>query len=747
MEEYSLKYLSLYKLNHLKKFLAFSLVLPLMAVNAQNTERSLLVKKVEEKIILDGKLSEEIWLKANSAENFWQLFPTDSLKSINKTSVKILFNDTHLLIGIEALAIDKNFIVSSLKRDFSALTNDNVTILFDTFRDGQNAFLFGVSAFGVQREGLISERGSDINGFSLTWDIKWQSESVREKDKFTIEMAIPFSSIKYPEGSQKWGFQTYRFDLQTNERSIWTKVPQNQFPINIGYYGELLFEEPLPSSNTPLYLIPYTNGLVSKDFSETTSQKKILFGGDMKIPVGNGLNLDITLNPDFSNVEVDNIITNLTRFEISLPEKRQFFIDNRDLFESFGSRRDAIPFFSRRIGIAKDSTGTSSRNDILGGIRLSGKLNQNWRIGILNIQNQEDIYKGIASNNNSMLAVQRKVFGQSQIGLFMVNRQTFKDYSFTKEENRYNRVVGMDYNLNSTNNKWIGKFFTHKSFQPNDTKGNLSSQANLIYNTRIWRFSSDWVYVDDDFTSDLGFIPRTGIFKSGTSASRNFYPNNKKINSHSFRLLNLMWFQKNLDYKKTDHFFSFEYELEFKKQSQLGIEFKKQFVYLSSSFDPSRSENGEPLPGQTGYDFGNWSISYQSPLANAFNFTSTFSHGTFFNGTRFSYQGTAQFRFQPKVILSLLWDYNKIILPNPYPIAKLLLISPKIQVTLNRNLFWSTLIQYSNQIDDFGINSRLQWRFAPLSDLYLVYNDSYDAEQFSPVFRSINLKLTYWINL
>jgi len=747
LEEYSLKYVSFYELKRLKFFLPFFLVLSLMVVNAQNTKRSLLVKKVEEKIILDGKLSEDIWLKANSAENFWQLFPTDSLKSINKTSVKILFNDTHLLIGIEALAIDKNFIVSSLKRDFSALTNDNVTILFDTFRDGQNAFLFGVSAFGVQREGLISERGSDINGFSLTWDIKWQSESVREKDKFTIEMAIPFSSIKYPEGSQKWGFQTYRFDLQTNERSIWTKVPQNQFPINIGYYGELLFEEPLPSSNTPLYLIPYTNGLVSKDFSETTSQKKILFGGDMKIPVGNGLNLDITLNPDFSNVEVDNIITNLTRFEISLPEKRQFFIDNRDLFESFGSRRDAIPFFSRRIGIAKDSTGTSSRNDILGGIRLSGKLNQNWRIGILNIQNQEDIYKGIASNNNSMLAVQRKVFGQSQIGLFMVNRQTFKDYSFTKEENRYNRVVGMDYNLNSTNNKWIGKFFTHKSFQPNDTKGNLSSQANLIYNTRIWRFSSDWVYVDDDFTSDLGFIPRTGIFKSGTSASRNFYPNNKKINSHSFRLLNLMWFQKNLDYKKTDHFFSFEYELEFKKQSQLGIEFKKQFVYLSSPFDPSRSENGEPLPGQTGYDFGNWSISYQSPLANAFNFTSTFSHGTFFNGTRFSYQGTAQFRFQPKVILSLLWDYNKIILPNPYPTAKLLLISPKIQVTLNRNLFWSTLIQYSNQIDDFGINSRLQWRFAPLSDLYLVYNDSYDAEQFSPVFRSINLKLTYWINL
>ena len=307
MEEYSLKYVSFYKLKSLNFFLPFYLVLSLMVVNAQNTKRSLLVKKVEEKIILDGKLNEDIWLKANSAKKFWQLFPTDSLKSINKTSVKILFNDTHLLIGIEALAVDENFIVSSLKRDFSARTNDNVTVLFDTFRDGQNAFLFGVSAFGVQREGLISERGSDINGFSLTWDIKWQSESVREKDKFTIEMSIPFSSIKYPEGSQIWGFQTYRYDLQTNERSIWTKVPQNQFPINIGYYGELVFEEPLPSSNTPLYVIPYANGLVSKGFSESTSLRKLLFGGDMKIPVGNGLNFDITLNPDFSNVEVDNL--------------------------------------------------------------------------------------------------------------------------------------------------------------------------------------------------------------------------------------------------------------------------------------------------------------------------------------------------------------------------------------------------------------------------------------------------------
>ena len=112
-------------------------------------------------------------------------------------------------------------------------------------------------------------------------------------------MSISFSSLKYPEGSQEWGFHSYRYDLQTNERIIWPQVPQNQFPINIGYFGKLIFEEPLPPSNTPVYVIPYVNGLVSNNFSDSPSQPKILAGGYLKIPIGNGLNHDVTLNPDF----------------------------------------------------------------------------------------------------------------------------------------------------------------------------------------------------------------------------------------------------------------------------------------------------------------------------------------------------------------------------------------------------------------------------------------------------------------
>ena len=585
---------------------------PLDSYGQLSEQRSVFVKKIEGGIKLDGILDEAVWNEADKATDFWQMFPTDSLRSTNETEVKLLYDDTDIYISAYAKGVDANFMVSSLKRDFSARSNDNVTVLFDTFRDGQNAFLFGVSAYGVQREGLVSDRGVTINGFSLTWDIKWKAETVRNEDSFTIEIAIPLNSLKYPEGSQRWGFQSYRYDMQTNERSSWSSVPQNQIPVNLGYLGELVFEEPLTKNKTPLYLIPFVNGLSSNSFNDSPIANSLNVGGDLKIAVGNGLNLDLTLNPDFSNVEVDEIITNLTRFEISLPEKRQFFIDNRDLFGNFGGRREAIPFFSRRIGIARDLDGNTIQNNILGGVKLSGKLDENWRLGVLSIQNQEDISNKIASNNNAMFALQRKVFNQSQIGAFIVNRESIKDYDFLEENDRYNRVIGLDYNLNSANNKWVGKFYTHKSFQPDDNEGNLSSGAFINYNTRTWQFSSKWIYVDQDYRSDLGFIPRSGIIKTGISGTRIFYPKKGIINSHSIEVANYNWQQKNLDYKKTDHFKRVEYNIEFKKQDQVSFSMRNQYVYLSNSFDPTRSENGIPLPANVDYEFNAWSVEYQS---------------------------------------------------------------------------------------------------------------------------------------
>ncbi len=742
--------------NHLFQFLNMNRIyfLILFYLNSfipafcQTENLSILVKHITEKITIDGELNEPIWQQANKADSFWQYFPTDSTKSPNKTVVKLLYSDKILYVGIKAESSKGgNFIVNSLRRDFAGTSNDNVSVIFDTFKDGTNAFMFSVNPYGVQREVFISGGGASNEGFNLTWDIKWQSEGKIFDNYYTLELAIPFSSLKFQEGGQKWRFQTYRWDLQSNEQSAWARVPQNQLLSNIAFAGEMNFEKPLGNSKPPIYIIPYTNTLLGKTYTTGKIDKKFTFGGDAKIAIGNGMNLDVTVNPDFSNVEVDNVITNLTRFEVSLPEKRQFFIDNNDLFGNFGnSFNEARPFFSRRIGIVTDTMGNSVENRILGGVRLSGKLDQNWRLGVFSIQTAEDPANKIVSNNNSMFAIQRKIFSRSNIGAFFLNRQTFKDYEFQNSNNKYNRVAGLDYNLASIDNKWSGKFYLHKSFNPNDKKGNISGQATVTFNNRFFNIVHDWVYIDSEFRSDLGFIPRRDILKSGNGIARTFYPKGSTLNRVTSRFVNVMYFKPTLAYQKTDHNIWLMNQIEFKNQATLGINYFNNFVYLFFPFDPTRTIGSERLPAQTSYRYNQLNVTFASNNSKIVTSTATATIGQFFNGQIYSFGGTGNLRIMPKALITLNANFDRISLPKPYNSANIILISPKLDLTFSKKLFWSSLIQYSNQRKSLGINSRLQWRFAPLSDLYLVYNDNYDTREFGPTYRSINLKFTYWLN-
>lgn len=204
---------------------------------------------------------------------------------------------------------------------------------------------------------MVSDGGETFNNI---WDIKWKAETQQFDNYFTAEIAIPFSSLKFVEGSSKWRFRPYRWNIQSNEQSTWVKVPQNQTLSNLAFMGELRFEKPLGKSKTPISLIPYSNILWGKDFQKKEGISNIKIGGDAKLAIGDGMNLDLTVNPDFSNVEVDDVFTNLTRFELQLPEKRQFFIDNSDLLENYGNTfEEARPFFPEGSACPKIRQGIS----------------------------------------------------------------------------------------------------------------------------------------------------------------------------------------------------------------------------------------------------------------------------------------------------------------------------------------------------------------------------------------------------
>ncbi len=729
-------------------FLFLAIVLFTTSTYSQNEKKSFIVKYTTDKITIDGVLDYPTWDNAESIGEMQQYFPSDSIPAIQQTEIKMLYDDTHLYVSIKAYTEGNDFIIPSLKRDFRAGGNDNISLMFDTFNDGTNAFLFGTNPLGVQREALISGGGSDTSGFNTSWDIKWKGESKIYDGYYIAEMAIPLTSFKFKEGETKWRFNTYRFDMQTNETSTFAKIPQNQLIFSLAFMEDMIFEKPLGKSKTPIALIPYINTIAQKNYENDESLSNFKVGGDAKLAIGNGMNLDITLNPDFSNVEVDDVVTNLTRFEINLPEKRQFFIDNSDLFGDFGGRRDANPFFSRRIGIARDTAGNSIQNNIIGGVRLSGKLSNDWRLGLLNIQTEEDLENEIASNNNTMLVLQKKLFSRSNIGMFFVNRQSFKDYDFLEEDERYNRVLGIDYNLASADNTWTGKLYAHKSFEPDgESNKDLSTGFNLNYKSRFFNVILDGIYIGDDFRSDLGFVRRTDIIKAVTGFERIFWPKSGKINNHAFNFFPIFTWVPGLDYKNTDYEIRSSWGAEFKNQTRLEARMVNNYTYLINGFDPSNTDGGIPLPSDQGYYYTNFEMQFNSDRRKVFSYRIEPSYGGFFNGERLSFRSELSLRFQPKAFLSLLVDYNNISLPAPYSSADIWLISPKVEITFSKSVFWSTLVQYSNQNDNLGLNSRLQWRFAPLSDLFIVYNDNYFVNNFEPKNRSINLKLTYWLNI
>nr|WP_292964836.1 MULTISPECIES: DUF5916 domain-containing protein [unclassified Allomuricauda] len=714
---------------------------------SQTSSKEIKVKFTETQFNIDGVLDEPVWEIAQATDSFYQFFPADTIPAIKQTEIKMLHSSTTLYVGIKQYVDGDNYVIPSLQRDYSAGGNDNISILFDTFNDGTNAFLFGMNPYGVRREALISGGGQNNNGFTTSWDVKWHGESKLYDGYYICEIAIPLTSFKFKQGETKWRFNAYRFDMQTNEQSTWVRIPQNQTIYNLAFMGDMVFEKPLGKSRTPVALIPYINGMAAKDYENNDSFEKLNIGGDAKVSIGNGMNLDITVNPDFSNVEVDDVVTNLTRFEVSLPEKRQFFIDNNDLFGAFGTDEDYNPFFSRRIGLAQNAEGQTIENGIIGGVRLSGKLNENWRLGFMNLQTEKDEANEIASNNNTVFAIQKKMFSRSNLSFIFVNRQTFDDYDFLSEEDRYNRVVGMDYNLASADNTWTGKFFYHKSFthgvEDRDDAGGMS----IKYNSRFFNLGLNGNFVGNNFRSDLGFVPRTDMLFVNPTAELIFYPIKGKLNSHGFVAYPEFVWRPTLDYKNTDYFIYTGWQGEFKTQEEISIRLFNRYTYLSNPFDPTRTEGGTELPGETGYYYTSGEIEFASDRRKIFSYSLEPGYGDFYNGTRFVFEGEMNLRLQPKMNISLGFNYNSIKLPEPYESADIWLVSPKIDLTFSKSVFWSTLIQYSNQLDNLGFNSRLQWRFAPLSDLFLVYNDNYFVNSFMPRIRSINLKLTYWLNI
>jgi len=703
------------------------------------------IVETDKPVTVDGILDEEPWLTAERTQKFQRVTPTDTGFAKAQTEVMLTYDKTNFYVGI--ICHDPTpgkRPVESLRRDYTFMKNDNFMLFLNTYNDQTNGFAFGISPAGAQTEGLQYD-GTRVD---YSWDIKWKSAVKSYDDRWVAEFSIPFRSIRYFGGDTEWGINFGRQDLKNNEKSAWAPMPR-QFPhCSLPFVGTLVWDKPREEAGLRFSAIPYVTGKVTRDNEAGENTKWKWNGGfDAKAILSTSLNLDLTINPDYSQVEVDKQQTNLDRYELFFPEKRQFYLENSDLFASLGTER-VRPFFSRRIGLD---------NPVIAGARLSGNIGDRWRLGIMDIQTGKK--DEIHAANYMVAALQRLIFSRSSITAFMINKQVLDvndDETFTG--NKFNRIAGIEYNLASPDNRWNGKVYYHQNLPENITFKDAAVAANLTYSSQFITATLNQALTGAGYNAETGYVRRTNYYQINGSFQYKFFPESSRIISHGPGIKLDTYMDPYSSFSLTDRETQFSYNIDWLNKSSISVDFRNSFIRLLKPFDPTNT-GGLQLDEGDDFSWNEVGASFASDNRKMLNYILTGRYGGYYNGNRLTLNGELNYRVQPYGSLALVTTYNDISLPSPYNSAKLLLIGPRFDFTFTDDLFFTSFIQYNNQIDNLNLNLRFQWRFAPVSDLFIVYTEnSYASDILNNNFgspytgdykaknRGLVVKLSYWFN-
>jgi len=704
------------------------------------TDRSIIIHRSVSKIAIDGELKEEGWLGATVADSFINKWPTDTGKAKLQTEIKIIYDGQFIYFGIKAVLDRKTPVIQSLKRDVNPYYSDGVSVVIDPSGEHTFGYTFGINAANAQMEGI-----AQVNSASFEWDAKWYSQTKIFNTYWTAELAIPFKSLRFPERLDHWGINFIRNDMTNNCFSTWNQVPIQFFGANLNCLGKIIFGDEIPKLKSNNALIPYVSGRVYGVSGNYTSFFNA--GLDAKIAINSSLNLDATINPDFSQVDVDRQIINLDRFDVLLPERRTFFLENSDLFASMALPNVATPFVSRRIGLTSDGAVVP----IVAGLRLTGNLNPRLRIGVMNIETGKKY--GLPSQNYTVAAVDQRLFKYSNFRAMVTNRQAITTSEMKNTVTDFNRVAGTEFNFLSGNTKFSGRAGYYHSFNPGKADSSGFGMLNIGYTDKKLNMSAGWHEVSTNFIADVGFTPRLynydalndtvarmGYNAYTTATHYLVYPKSKKtINSIDFAI------QTNNYYTSSDRF------IEFNAIASIDLLFANRreayFAWAQNSINllfPTVIFSETGILAQAKYNFGFLEMKFASNFLRRFSWSLDIQHGGYYNGKRTTMVGGLKYRAQSWGNFGVDFVYNDITLnnkkTNPY------IIGPTVEFAFSEKLFWTTFMQYNTQIKNFNVNSRLQWRFKPLSDVYLVYTDNYLTGGLLHKNRSIVFRINYWIN-
>ncbi|HUR32652.1 MAG TPA: DUF5916 domain-containing protein [Vicinamibacterales bacterium] len=678
--------------------------------------------RVSSPIRVDGRLDEPDYETTLAITDFVQQEPNEGQPATERTESWVFFDDDNIYVSARCWDTHpERMVANEMRRDTNQLRqNDTFAVLLDTYHDRRNGFLFYANPIG----GFADSQITDENPPNVDWNTIWDVKTGRFNGGWTIEMAIPFKSLRYGPGrDQTWGINLRRVVRWKNEWAHLTQIPRALTTfrgiLKVSSAATLVGLQ-APSAGQNLELKPYAISSMSTDNTVKPSVVNDLaarIGGDAKYGITSNLTADFTVRTDFAQVEVDEQQVNLTRFNLFFPEKRDFFLEGQGIFAFAGRQSSGLNagvgdtpylFFSRRIGL---DAGRSI--PIQAGGRLTGKAGK-FSLGALNVETADDPAVNVNAANFTVLRAKRDILRRSSIGAMITHRSALVGRAGS------NDGYGADATFSFFQNLRMDTYLA-RTRTGGKNGGDTSYRGLFDYNADKYGVQAERLDVGRNFNPEIGFVRRLDMRRN--YGMLRYSPRPKGI-QHVRRLT----FQGSLNYttNTTNRLDTrqavLQVQTEFTNSDLAMVSFTPQFERLVVPFAITP---GVRIPAG-GYDYHTTHVEYQAGQQRKMSGTLLFENGSFYDGTRTSVgASTARVQITPQMSLEPSLQIDWVDLREGRFTAKV--VRTRATYTLTPRIYVSGIVQYNSTNTSVGSNLRFRWEYRPGSEIFVVYTDDYDT--------------------
>ena len=682
------------------------------------------IQRTNEAPVIDGSLDDEVWLRAAVVRDFHQVNPIEFAEPSERTEVYLLYDRNNLYIGARLFDSEPDRINARILRQNQAIgSDDRFFVHIDSFNNRRSGYLFGVNPNSVRYDGIYE----NLTNRSFDWDGIWQAAAAIDDQGWTVEIAIPFKTLSFDPSNTTWRMNFARNIERKNESMAWVSRNRNT---DLSTMGEVRGISQI-DQGVGLDVVPSISIRDRKDFATAETETDTQPSLDVFYNITPSLNGSLTVNTDFSATEVDNRQVNLTRFSLFFPERRDFFLQDVDIFQFGRLDQDGRPFFSRTIGIS--ASGEEVPIDY--GAKISGRVGR-FDIGTLAVR--QAAYDTIDPTTALVARVAANVLQESSVGVIVTDGDP--------QTNLDNSVVGVDFRYSNTRLPGGRSAEGEAWYQETETEGvsgdssawglgmRFPSSSGLRGGVGISQYQKNYY-------PGLGFVRRRGVQQYNFFLNDIFRPSNSPIRTISSGI--------NVD--RIEYLDNGDIQSQSINLSVVNIDLNSQDSF---NLDYSRDKEGlrdpfEISPGITIspglYTFDNLNIGVRTGNQRKFGMGLFLNDGGFYDGDRFSVGGFLGWRPSRHFRTNVNYQYNDITLPEGAFTTRLFRV--QLEIVFSSKLSWINLIQYDDVSEVMGINSRLHWIPQAGREAYLVLNhnlEDYDRDNtFHSAFSELTLKYSY----